>query len=96
MDSAPETTSECPEDPDQVPSDDTSRPNGATSTGGDTLPDLEVPKDPATGTEEAALLTGGGQEVSGLDTISCEEEDNLLSSSPQESSGGPPLRGPPL
>ena len=55
---------------------------------GNTLLDLETPEDPASaiitedGTEETTLLTRGGQEVSGLDSISCEEEDDLLSSTP--------------
>ena len=99
MDSAPETASECPEDPDWVPSDDTPCPNGAVLTGSNTLPDLEVPKDPTLATttkdstEEAALLTRGGQEVSGLDSISCKEEDNLLSSTLQESAGENPVKG---
>ncbi len=40
---------------------------------GETLPHLEAPEDPTLATtteestEEATLLTGGGQEVSGLD-----------------------------
>ncbi len=99
VDSAPETASEHPEDSVWVPSNNTPCPDGATSTGGDTLPDLEVPKGPSTdiaiedSTEEAALLTGGGQEVSGLDTIFHKEEDNLLSSMPQESSGKTPIEG---
>ncbi len=98
MDSAPETALECPKGPDQVPSDDTSHPDGAALTRGDTLPDLEAPKDPTlatmvVNTEEAALLTRGGQEVSGLDSISQEEEDNLLSSIPQESTGEIPVEG---
>ena len=63
------------------------------------LPNLEAPEDPtlATATEdstkEATLLTRGGQEVSGLDSIPCEEEDNLLSSTPQESAGKNPVKG---
>ncbi len=71
MGSAPETTSECPEGPDWAPSNNTSCPDRAVLMGGDTLPDLEVPEGSTTSTpiedstEEAALLTEGGQEVSG-------------------------------
>ncbi len=88
MDSAPETASECPKGLDWAPSNDTPCPNRAVATAGDTLPDLETPDNPASanitedGTEETALLTGGSQEVSGLDSISHEEEDDLLSSTP--------------
>ncbi len=65
---------------------------------GVTLPNLEAPEDPALAmtteesTEEAALLTGGGQEVS-LDSISCKEEDNSLSSTLQKSAGENPIEG---
>ncbi len=45
------------------------------------------------GTEETALLARGGQEVSGLDSISHEEEDDLLSSMPQEAAGENPIEG---
>ncbi len=101
VDSVLETTADWSKDSVQVPCNDTSHPDGATSTSGDTLPDLEAPEGPATGisaedsTEEAALLTRGGQEVSSLDSISHEEEDNLLSSTLQEPMVRPPSRGAP-
>ncbi len=99
MDSAPETASECPEGLDQAPSDHTPCLDRSVSTMGDTLPDLEAPEDPTSaiitedGTEETTLLAGGGQEVSSLDSISHEEEDNLLSSTLQESMGENPIEG---
>ncbi len=52
------------------------------------LPSANVTKD---GTEETALLARGGQEVSSLD--SCKEEDDLLSSMPQEATGENPIEG---
>ena len=60
---------------------------------------MEASEGPTTGisteesTEEAALLTGGGQEVSGLDSISHEEEDNLLSGTLQETMGETLIKG---
>ena len=72
---------------------------GAVTTAGNTLLDLETPEDPASaniikdGTEETTLLTRGGQEVSGLDSISHEEEDDLLSSTLQEARGENPIEG---
>ncbi len=99
MDSAPETASEHPKGPDWAPSNDTPCPDRAVTTVGDTLPDLGISDNPTSanitedGTEETALLTGGGQEVSGLDSISHEEEDDLLSSTLQEATGENPIEG---
>ncbi len=99
MDSAPETASEHPKGPDWAPSNDTPHPDRPVSTVGDTLLDLETPKDPASAnitedsTEETTLLARGSQEVSGLDSISCKEEDDLLSSTLQESTGENPIEG---
>ncbi len=76
MDSAPETVSEHPEGLDQAHSNDTPHPDRAVTTAGNTLLDLETADNPTSanitedGTEETALLTRGGQEVSGLDSIS--------------------------
>ncbi len=73
VDSVPEATTDHSKDSTRVPSADTSHPDGAVSTGSDTLPDLEPPEVSTAGvsvdknTEETTLLTRGSHEVSAVD-----------------------------